>query len=646
MLRSIWQYIALIVLVSLTTSTVGFDIAQCKQKVQGILEGSIRNDSAFDIIYHGPLRGFKEGSVPRPLVLTYEGCMEACGPGSDVHSAFQVLQILATWVLPAIALFSQLPFESLNERKWRNVEAFVNWVGAPASALTTTMFNIHMIKQSRLLAKKGSQQQKDAYYVLSCINQYEYPASGDRTVRDQALLYGLLRPLATDRAGRPINHPTVTKTEALLNDIAFQLRLQRRHAGWLTIIDMSWFILAFVLSIVSAFENLGDNTTAHSLALGLLISWLPILVTMMTLDRDPVASSRCGILMERWLYNVDQVLYGPDGPGLRAGRPERYWDSDVREEELSRFSIGDFVGQGRRIHYCGVTNAVLLRAQVRTSHPQHLAGEPFRKALINRPLSWYIVWMFGGLAICVSFGTAFVVSFNTPTIGLGCRTLLYMVYFLLGLVSWIVQVCTFNRQDPPLPVRGIVFTSNALATLCLFLIMFFHVFNFLNRCLCKSSLFSGSSFGGYMDFENGEFYKNAYDLENVWMAAAIVGPVSCFLYVGWALNKWTSAMTFWKVDQKSNWDLVSELDYIEASIQGSHHDARSMNDFSRSRNTYLSPPSFNSRPGSYALRSSFVASGRSSQRRLSHEVDRHDQDELSQGEKEVTCWKETTVGEN
>ncbi len=52
------------------------------------------------------------------------------------------------------------------------------------------------------------------------------------------------------------------------------------------------FLGAFSLSVGLAFADLGAWTTAHSLALGLLVSWLPFLVMFTIVDRNPVSSIR------------------------------------------------------------------------------------------------------------------------------------------------------------------------------------------------------------------------------------------------------------------------------------------------------------------------------------------------------------------
>src|SRR2546421_2075519 len=76
----------------------------------GLLDGTIDNSTIKeDPFYYGPLRGF-DVSVPRPITVTYNGCVEICGSGPNPRDTLTAFQILTTWVLPAIALLAQLPY--------------------------------------------------------------------------------------------------------------------------------------------------------------------------------------------------------------------------------------------------------------------------------------------------------------------------------------------------------------------------------------------------------------------------------------------------------------------------------------------------------------------------------------------------------
>ncbi|KAK5090181.1 hypothetical protein LTR05_000351 [Lithohypha guttulata] len=476
---------------------------------------------------------------------------------------------------------------SLSERKIKNLEAFGNWVGSPAAALTTTIWNILMIRKCRIRSKRSSVH-RDTLYILSCINQYQYPrrpkTDGNDHRRDVALLRGILYPYVQDSEKLP--DTLRNKLECLSTHLAFQLRLQRRKGVYPLWLNIIWFLLSFVFSIVTAFASLGDNTTAHSLALGLLLSWMPTLVLATIIDRNPASETRCGILIQRWLYTVD-ALFAAEAlgmgniPGIHASSTDELTVDDCGDEDISLLSIrdpgnvyparrqdteqrvasdsivntrqwhkcaemrdfyvGDFVGQGRRMRYCAVADTVLdLKLDRKTPRSIDLPGDSeavhFREALPNRPQEWYLVWLVSQFLVGAGYATAFVVSFKTPTIGLGCRTLSYTTWYLLSFFSWLFL--GIWQEPPKYTIGG------------------------LNNCRCKSSTFGSSGYGGYMDFENGEFYHQAYAVQEVWALATTFGLLiagCAILYFG---RRWSRDSDLWRVDEAFEPPVVEGVDLL------------------------------------------------------------------------------------
>jgi hypothetical protein len=357
-------------------------------------------------------------------------------------------------------------------------------------------------------------------------------------------MQGTLWPLILrgDGAGE-LSETKWQRLQATTSNLAFQLRLQRRKGVWPLAVTILWFLVAFAISIVTAFADLGDNTKAHSLALGLLLCWLPVVVVMAIVDRNPVSSTRCQNLIERWLYNVDQIVNTEPGDQLNLWR---------RTTKTTSFSIGQFVGQGRRLRYCGVANAVLSKI-ANFEEPDHLllklnSDHDFEDKLTTRPWSWWFIWILSQILVTIAFATAFVVSFNTPTIGLGCRSLLYLIWFLVSSVAWAILGC---RQEPNQLLRAISWTMNAFAACALFLIMGFQTTNGLNRCLCKASVFA-TGYGGWMDFENGSFYHEAYHVQIYWGLATALGFVfGVLLPIAWAIRRWSKSDSLWKTKENS-----------------------------------------------------------------------------------------------
>lgn len=81
-------------------------------------------------------------------------------------------------------------------------------------------------------------------------------------------------------------------SKELLQLMALQLRMLRRRGAYPTYFGIILFFLAYAVSLVMAFADVGERTTAHSLALGILISWFPVLVQFAILDRNPVSADR------------------------------------------------------------------------------------------------------------------------------------------------------------------------------------------------------------------------------------------------------------------------------------------------------------------------------------------------------------------
>ena len=186
------QLVLLLLLAWILTLAFATNFPTCSTTVEGIMNGLIPNDTGFDIFYHGNIRGLRSG-LGRPVTLTLDGCEAVCGTGTELNTVLDAFEILTTWVLPAVGLVSQLPYESLSKSKQRNVEAFLIWVGSPAAALTSTIFNIWTIRKAQYLVR--SEVENDAYFVLTCIYQYDLPYKDEDT-------FPMLRKLCSCKACR------------------------------------------------------------------------------------------------------------------------------------------------------------------------------------------------------------------------------------------------------------------------------------------------------------------------------------------------------------------------------------------------------------------------------------------------------------
>lgn len=433
------------------------------------------------------------------------GCKAICGNPIAIHDAPQALSLASNWIFP-LAILLNLPYESLHERKLsKTLIAILNWLGSPQTALTATIFNFRQLREShRRVSRRVNLAQSHvysaAYFVLCCTNQYDNLAlvgSGGRATRMlDTLVHGLFRPLSGDQ------NPDVDLTRQLLVALAFQLRMLRRRGVIPMLANLGTFLVAFIFSVILAFAELGGNSNTFSLAFGLLMTWLPLLVVFTIVDRNPVSSERAAWvltlicltflrwawlesanynseLISRWLYNVDAVKTWATHPGNDPSNIQWWQDDTEIPEDLQ---VGVFIGQGRKIQFCGLPHALLEASAtvdfyIETTDGLLACAERAAERLNGwKPKAWYVVSGLSFLLVWCAIMSAFVVSFTAPTIGLGCRTLTYLLFGTFSSVSWVIQ---FSKR-PSQWALWVSYISNTLAILALLVVTVFQVIVQLN----------------------------------------------------------------------------------------------------------------------------------------------------------------------
>ena len=119
-----------------------------------------------------------------------------------------------------------------------------------------------------------------------------------------------------------------------------------------------------------AFGDLGSNLQAHSLAMGLFISWLPILILCSILDRNPVASDDIQRKLNKLVdLTCDSLLdtgtreaYIASFQDLPQSQQMAYWVKKIatKAEYIRGGYFHGFAGQARtRFHY-GAAYALLI----------------------------------------------------------------------------------------------------------------------------------------------------------------------------------------------------------------------------------------------------------------------------------------------
>jgi hypothetical protein len=234
-----------------------------------------------------------------------------------------------------------------------------------------------------------------------------------------------------------------------------------------------WFLFAFALSVQDAFGELGANSTAHDLALGCLLAWFPVLIMGSIVDRNPIAAEAIRKKLSALVDHVRHALRNKqnrerfiatfkDQPNHK--RLEAWIEEVARKGEYMEnfFEKDNFAGQARvRWHY-GAAHPILSDIEncyIAAKGRNWLADEREARANLvlgeinEQGLVWFDIrefWQVLSAVIIVagSCGGAFILSYFTPTVGLGCRSGGYTIFFSIALGLLIVEMTVWLFLSP------------------------------------------------------------------------------------------------------------------------------------------------------------------------------------------------------
>jgi hypothetical protein len=190
------------------------------------------------------------------------------------------------------------------------------------------------------------------------------------------------------------------------------------------------------------------------------------------------------------MWNVNAVMKWAAREDGRNEHPD-WWQQSKEEEyrkstsqnqghaQLPRYDeyISKFVGQGREIGYNGLAYAVLVSVYDTSNDKRQIQQlndivNRTRKNLDGRrPGSWWILSLISLAIVWLEIGMAFMTSYNVPTVGLGCRSLSYLIYGGLSTLPWILHLLPWFKH-PGVKRKGACYLISLLSTLCLIFITF------------------------------------------------------------------------------------------------------------------------------------------------------------------------------
>lgn len=193
----------------------------------------------------------KGGNYTFATGMSYSACVQHCGSGRESTSWFKFSQEISAWLLPWLALMSQLPFGS--KYKLDDVSALALYIGSPALSAYSLIIT--------LLNKR---------YIAIRFSKISYPNAHHMV----QILTGLQQvPLVTNKAGGLLASLVVLPQ----NDLWFSnLRksLKCEH-GWsaAALTSILWIVVVYALTVSNTFIDDGHKDSSGQ-AVGSIWLWV------------------------------------------------------------------------------------------------------------------------------------------------------------------------------------------------------------------------------------------------------------------------------------------------------------------------------------------------------------------------------------
>jgi len=380
---------------------------------------------------------YPEGKKFPSVKISMGWCKENC-PGFQYSTLAQWLQPLATWIAPYIGLLLLCPIGTTSSQResksvqgiWKVLDwimeramdfaEYVSLLGDPGSAICGVFSEIDsdlkmLRKHQRLPLRIDPQNDlkvnRTILQVLIMVGDTDFNDE-DKHLDDfkRRIYMGIVNPATptvSGETGRPnvllSRHPSYIK---MAIRTLVEARLSFFNAVFLPVVLM----LAVTASVFyDAYTKLGDNDTAHGLAFGVWYSWLIVL----SVAGNCFASSM--------------------NPGLTRTVLKPLINLSERRMPLRKSFVNSKLWEkwGDGVHP--------KKDLEKPHHTPELCMRDWMKFSAGQFLGW----------ACVAFPTACaaVISYTTPTVGLGCRSFTYLLYGVFAFATAFLNVgCQWADQ--------------------------------------------------------------------------------------------------------------------------------------------------------------------------------------------------------
>ena len=345
--------------------------------------------------------------------ITLKGCNEACGMGPNVYGYLDIQKRIATWVLPLFILIGSMHFVPLG--KWNGLQVILHVLGDP-------------INSFRCLLSKLATYQRWHLRGLSCTTL------GSETRKDLArimLAYDAWQEVLSCRQGHQVNPtaeemltqmtnwledcPQVPETKRIARLNACRAAANElsdcRVAGFAkTLIGTVNYVVIIIASLVHINKGEFNNRTGHSIAFGMLYSWVIPTALLSSLVGGFVSKYSSKGILERLQMDLVRIELDSGDTHCAVSVPQI--------SPFSRIPEGSAAAVYASLPWCGGN---YLFAPRRSRRCRRSSAAAIQCAAIFPTL----------LAMC----SGVFISYTSPTKGIGCRSVVQFGFYAAWVIS-------------------------------------------------------------------------------------------------------------------------------------------------------------------------------------------------------------------
>ncbi|TFK68411.1 hypothetical protein BDN72DRAFT_841793 [Pluteus cervinus] len=476
--------------------------------------------------------------------LTYRACVKLCGAGPESPSWTVITQQFSAWLLPWLALLSQLPFGAIDLLD--NLSSIVLTVGSPtlaAYSLAITVMNGRWIAQHFFTIQSPTAE--TAVRVLSRLQQ------SPLQIVEGSGLNSLVEFREND-----------LWWEAMLKHLSFVHTWSISAAT-----SVAWVVIAYVFTVADSFspDNIQPfNTDGQGIGsqwlflLAIVVGWLQL-------------SPKCDAASVHHAFEeTDHMMFVQD-----TSTPEKvlkqledssqhpfellqglHWQSSLRRDEYRGTPMFNYA---RVLPW---TLNILKVSEAFRRVESRPKQQPGMSDIWDSGVLWRIT-LSSFFALVLQWGTtgaALVVVMLTPTIGLGCRSACFLIYGGLSSVIWFfMMVSTFLTfgatrmyESQLRPTRSQQFSRFLLKwsaillrrfcklaaivnALWIIVFCFFQFTGFFNRCWCNSNVLKWGADKAYIVIQYTTQDWTA--MTHAWIGGVGLGVGSAAIFAGFIASQ-------------------------------------------------------------------------------------------------------------